>query len=785
MHIALDPPSPASLPRSRSVPADLLYLPGTPKRPKKSTAKIKQDTVCIGCKVTRKSLTGEVDQWISCDGCNQWFHTDCAGFDKASEIKDVDKFFCPSCRPNHGPTTFVRKSGRAHTSVNYAGLNQGVLKTSDDCHEHHYIEPIKNGKFVFDEETFARIRPELVTMDYLERISGFTEPLLIPAEFNEHPLRHLRDVKPAPVDQESLTRDSNAISDDPPTEDFEYESAFYDGQDKLDMVIPQNLTVRQVCQLVGPDYPLEVIDVKVQGTEGGKWNLQKWADYYEATGEKAIRNVISLEVSQTKLGKLLRRPRVVRQIDLQDSVWPGTEPAKSVAFYCLMSVADSFTDFHIDFGGSSVYYHILRGKKTFFFIPPKPKHLKAYEEWNNSHEQNFTFLPDITKECYRVDLFPGDTMLIPSGWIHAVWTPETSLVIGGNFLTRMHYSMQFRICDIERNNKTPLKFRYPFFQKVMWYSVLRYLDTDPLPDSVRDLLNLGKRFERTRPSWEDFDECGSSSATAPPHEDYHARYYSQMELDGLPELASFVFRTVMISLDRIEGVTEESRKAVVRSIPKTHGDPLVVVKTFALWMAWKRGNEDPPAWARPDAVLPVKGDGTAKKLSARALKNLQRQEALEANRSNPERQSSRQQQQVASKARPKQEANKPDVSEVIGGSVSTRTIDDKQNSRAGVHEAHTAPQQSITDMSMPLEIIPMCSSDGLDRDTASDNMVVCDDVAVSLEDKQPSLHTDMTKQIPAESASADSIAKAKACSTCRRNKVRCVMPILIDPADCQ
>jgi F-box/leucine-rich repeat protein 10/11 len=34
-----------------------------------------------------------------------------------------------------------------------------------------------------------------------------------------------------------------------------------------------------------------------------------------------------------------------------------------------------------------------------------------------------------------VDLSEGDTMLIPSGWIHAVWTPENSLVIGGNFLT--------------------------------------------------------------------------------------------------------------------------------------------------------------------------------------------------------------------------------------------------------------------------------------------------------------------------------------------------------------
>lgn len=32
--------------------------------------------------------------------------------------------------------------------------------------------------------------------------------------------------------------------------------------------------------------------------------------------------------------------------------------------YCLMSVKGCFTDFHIDFGGTSVWYHILRGRKV-------------------------------------------------------------------------------------------------------------------------------------------------------------------------------------------------------------------------------------------------------------------------------------------------------------------------------------------------------------------------------------------------------------------------------------
>ena len=36
--------------------------------------------------------------------------------------------------------------------------------------------------------------------------------------------------------------------------------------------------------------------------------------------------------------------------------------------YCLMSVAGCYTDFHIDLGGSSVWYHIVRGQKVCMYV---------------------------------------------------------------------------------------------------------------------------------------------------------------------------------------------------------------------------------------------------------------------------------------------------------------------------------------------------------------------------------------------------------------------------------
>jgi F-box/leucine-rich repeat protein 10/11 len=566
---------------------------------------------CAACNLVRISINGE-DQgevtWINCDGCKRWFHIVCAGFKNDREVRTVDKFICRECRPVHGQTTFVRKSSRARTAIDYAGLNQGLVKTSTDSPEHHYIQPIKEGKIRFLPENFPRMRAELVTAEFFERGVGMTEPVIIPASLN--PRNHVA----SQVDPDF----ENLVGEAPTQEMFDEllehlpddansELVVDCGQDLLDMVVPQGLTVRTVAELYGPEERVEVIDVKSQQGEEKKWNMQKWADYYESTGSKVVRNVISLEVSQSPLGRLIRRPKIVRDLDLQDAVWPEELKAigdyPKVQFYCLMSVADCYTDFHIDFGGSSVYYTILKGKKTFFFIPPKEKHLKKYEEWCNSPAQDTTFLGDQTKECYRVDLEEGDTMLIPAGWIHAVWTPENSLVIGGNFLTRMNYGMQIKVAKIEKDTKVPRKFRYPFFQKIQWYTALKYLEDDPIPDSILEAFARDEhfRFYREIPIYYEFGE--RANAASPGTGYYNARFYSQAELEGLPELAKYLLRTALIAGGySVEGVTMEARNAVKRSIPKIQGDPIDIVRKFGVWVAWKRGNEPAASWTRPGVI---------------------------------------------------------------------------------------------------------------------------------------------------------------------------------------
>jgi F-box/leucine-rich repeat protein 10/11 len=463
--------------------------------------------------------------------------------------------------------------------------------------------------------------PEDLTIEYFERLPNFSEPIVIPRHLNPRPSSCIA----SPGAEETFQFQASKEAEESL---LEQEVVADEGQDKMDMVIPEGLTVARVAELYGPEMPIEVIDVKSQeGDSSKKWTVQKWADYYESEGDRPIRNVISLEVTKTPFGRLIRRPRVVRDLDLQDAVWPESDTSRTpVSFYCLMSVADCYTDFHIDFGGSSVYYHILKGKKVFFFIPPTKQNLKKYEDWCISPAQNETFLPDQTKECYRVDLSAGDTMLIPSGWIHSVWTPENSLVIGGNFLTRLHLNMQIRIMEIEKNTKVPLKYRYPQFQKVQWYTILKYLQLDPLPSSVHEQFVGGKQFSREKPIWTQHDKFGHNSDLGV--ENYHARYYSKTESEGWPDLVRYIFRTVLIHEDRLEGITQESRKAVMRSIPKGYGEPLDNARKFAMWVAWKRGNEDIPQWAHPDAVLPTKADEKPSKWSSLEVRKVERRVTL-------------------------------------------------------------------------------------------------------------------------------------------------------------
>uniref|UniRef100_A0A8D3CK39 [histone H3]-dimethyl-L-lysine(36) demethylase n=1 Tax=Scophthalmus maximus TaxID=52904 RepID=A0A8D3CK39_SCOMX len=260
--------------------------------------------------------------------------------------------------------------------------------------------------------------------------------------------------------------------------------------DGLGIQMPDpDFSVSDVKLFVGSRRIVDVMDVNTQ--KGIEMSMAQWRRYYETppSEREKLYNVISLEFSHTRLENLVKRPASVDLIDWVDNMWPRHLKERQrdstnaiidmhypkVQKYCLMSVQGCFTDFHIDFGGTSVWYHILRGGKVFWLIPPTPQNLEMYENWVLSGKQGDIFLGDKCHDCQRIKLNQGNTFIIPSGWIHAVYTPEDTLVFGGNFLHSFNIPMQLNIYSIEDRTRVSTKFRYPFYYEMCWYVLERYL----------------------------------------------------------------------------------------------------------------------------------------------------------------------------------------------------------------------------------------------------------------------------------------------------------------------
>ncbi|KAJ6547217.1 JmjC domain-containing histone demethylation protein 1 [Mycena capillaripes] len=399
---------------------------------------------CPGCTTESSASFNqfEKENWIRCDVCKTWYHWRCASTEPPSflseedkkdyNIDKIDKWYCKPCLDKDPSRTITlkapaRKSDRKRNYQDYASLNLGL--TSDP---NRWVRMLENKTFKPDK--FKRMHGSEVTVEWLEEDDdAMTEPIVV-----EQP-------------------------------------------DGLGMKMPPtDFTVEDVAELVGEETPVEVIDVATQSASPG-WNLGKWADYIELEPEarEKIYNVISLEVTGTKVGDLVLPPKFVRDLDWVDNFWPSTRKGKGNAYpkvqlYCLMGVASAWTDWHIDFAGSSVYYHILRGSKVFYFIKPTPANLAAYERWSGTELQS-SWLGDMVDEVTKVVLTAGNTMIIPSGWIHAVLTPEDSLIFGGNFIHSFSMPMQLKIRKIEIATQVPKKFRFPLFSKLCWYVGDKYL----------------------------------------------------------------------------------------------------------------------------------------------------------------------------------------------------------------------------------------------------------------------------------------------------------------------
>ncbi|KAL4948873.1 hypothetical protein BDW69DRAFT_85607 [Aspergillus filifer] len=112
--------------------------------------------------------------------------------------------------------------------------------------------------------------------------------------------------------------------------------------------------------------------------------------------------------------------------------------------FFLVSSRHSISPLHSDTGGKLTYVVGISGCKTWYL----PRRFNA-----ETYEILATF-GSSTPETYsdgwvKVDIKPGDLLIMPPGCPHAVFTPEHSLTFGGHFYTLPHLGSSLRILAIQ------------------------------------------------------------------------------------------------------------------------------------------------------------------------------------------------------------------------------------------------------------------------------------------------------------------------------------------------
>ncbi|CCD70225.1 Lysine-specific demethylase 7 homolog [Caenorhabditis elegans] len=382
-------------------------------------------------------------QWIGCDSCQTWYHFLCSGLEQF-EYYLYEKFFCPKCVPHTGH------------SIRYKVVAP---------HRYRWYSP--NEKHLGIE-----VGSKTWIEDFITR----------------------ENTVPSPTDDEVCIVEDG----------YEFRREFeklggadnwgkvfmVKDMDGLNMTMPKpGFDLEDVVKIMGSDYEVDTIDVYNQSTYSMK--LDTFRKLFRDTKNRPLLyNFLSLEFSDNnEMKEIAKPPRFVQEISMVNRLWPDVSGAEYIKLlqreeylpedqrpkveqFCLAGMAGSYTDFHVDFGGSSVYYHILKGEKIFYIAAPTEQNFAAYQAHETSPDTT-TWFGDIANGAVkRVVIKEGQTLLIPAGWIHAVLTPVDSLVFGGNFLHLGNLEMQMRVYHLEnairKEIRSEEKFYFPNFELLHW-----------------------------------------------------------------------------------------------------------------------------------------------------------------------------------------------------------------------------------------------------------------------------------------------------------------------------
>ncbi|XP_025069444.1 histone lysine demethylase PHF8, partial [Alligator sinensis] len=387
---------------------------------------------------------------IECDACQDWFHGSCVGVEE-DMAAEIDLYHCPNCQVLHGPSVMKRRRGPQRQPDGTLGRDAGRAVRTGSA---QFIKELRSRTFPSADEILLRPSGSQLTVEYLEE-NSFSVPILV------------------------AKKDGLGMTLPPPT-----------------------FTAHDIEHYVGADKEIDVIDVARQA--GCRMRLGDFVDYFCGAARDKVLNVISLEFSDTRLSNLVETPRLVRKLSWVENLWPGEAVFErpSVQKYCLLGARGSYTDWHVDCGGTSVWYHVLQvrpgqgaggqergtraeerelGGRRDRLHGRRGGHEGSYTQWHVDYGGSSVWYYGLQTLSLPTGTTGSPSTPTPPvyspGWIHAVLTPVDCLAFGGNFLHSLNIEMQLKAYEIERRLSTADLFRFPNFETICWYVGKHLLDT--------------------------------------------------------------------------------------------------------------------------------------------------------------------------------------------------------------------------------------------------------------------------------------------------------------------
>ena len=355
---------------------------------------------------------------IECFACKEWFHGDCVGIlEKEAEL--IEEYYCRTCQAIHGTSK----------------LKMSEIKKSYKPEEFELIEhpSIKNFYQALDDTTFLN-SSHVAT--YLASGTSFTSDFVY-----EHAIQK-------PVVIENI--------------------------EGLGLTAPPIKCSKHVESYLGPNHVLNIHDILEN--EERMVKLAEWTSHFDNPENLENTSIVDkIDITGTKLYRMIKTPRVLKQFDLVESSWPKPDSNEDFLFekpkqslFLSMGDSCSFVDFQIGMVGGAVWFYNMFGSRTIYLVPPTEENLKIYEERAKINNFDNRFFGDLANACYKLVTRENEFVIIPGGWIFSSYLNSKSISLMGEFCNVFSLPVHVQCFEVQKRLKSLNTLRYPRFEVLVW-----------------------------------------------------------------------------------------------------------------------------------------------------------------------------------------------------------------------------------------------------------------------------------------------------------------------------